>query len=154
MDQTTVKRRTVAQELNNRSWVADIKGALSVICWQNIDSFGTWWTEWPCNMRVLINIGGNWPLWVPIAASQHMLLFSGSHQVCSLEKSLEMFGSSKCIFLACSRHRCRTADRLAKRGLPHPSTCPFCDQAEENIINTFSPCVFARVGLESWSSRN
>ena len=26
-----------------------------------------------------------------------------------------------------SRNRCWTADRLAKRGLPHPTACPLCD---------------------------
>jgi hypothetical protein len=30
-------------------------------------------------------------------------------------------------------NRCWMADRLAKRGLPHPAACPFCDQAEETI---------------------
>ncbi|WVZ62647.1 hypothetical protein U9M48_012367, partial [Paspalum notatum var. saurae] len=30
-------------------------------------------------------------------------------------------------------NRCWTSDRLAKRGLPHPPTCPFCDQASETI---------------------
>jgi len=29
-------------------------------------------------------------------------------------------------------NKCWTADRLAKRGLPHPELCPLCDQEETN----------------------
>ena len=41
-------------------------------------------------------------------------------------------------------NRCWTADQLAKRGLPHPTACPFCDQAEETIQHLLDPCVFSR----------
>lgn len=44
-------------------------------------------------------------------------------------------------------NRCWTADRLIRRGLPHPKRCPFCDQAEENINHILVSCVFAR---EAW----
>jgi hypothetical protein len=40
--------------------------------------------------------------------------------------------------------RCWTADRLAKRGMPHPAQCPLCDQEEENINHLLVSCVFAR----------
>ena len=40
-------------------------------------------------------------------------------------------------------NRCWTADR-AKRGLPHPSACPLCDQAEETIQHILTSCVFTR----------
>jgi len=36
------------------------------------------------------------------------------------------------------------ADRLARRGLPHPDRCPHCDQAEESINHLLLSCVFAR----------
>jgi hypothetical protein len=42
------------------------------------------------------------------------------------------------------RDRCWTADRLARRGLPHPGCCPLCDQDEEHINHLLSTCVFAR----------
>lgn len=53
---------------------------------------------------------------------------------------------SKCkIFLWLAiRERCWTADRLQKRGLPHPSSCPFCDQAPETINHILLGCSFAR----------
>ena len=43
-----------------------------------------------------------------------------------------------------AHNRCWTADRLARRGLPHPDRCPLCDQEEENIQHLLVGCVFAR----------
>ena len=40
--------------------------------------------------------------------------------------------------------RCWTADRLARRNLPHPSACPLCEQQEETIDHLLTGCVFAR----------
>ena len=37
-----------------------------------------------------------------------------------------------------------TADRLARRGLPHPTKCLLCDQEEESIQHLLIGCVFAR----------
>ena len=42
------------------------------------------------------------------------------------------------------RNRCWTADRLQKRGLPHPDHCPLCDQEEETVQHILTTCVFAR----------
>ena len=41
----------------------------------------------------------------------------------------------KCRFLAwlALQGRVGTSDRLARRGLPHQDTCPFCDQHDETI---------------------
>jgi hypothetical protein len=41
-------------------------------------------------------------------------------------------------------NRCWTADRLDKRGLQHPPTCPLCDQAQETINHILVTCVFSR----------
>uniref|UniRef100_A0A0A9AHR0 Reverse transcriptase zinc-binding domain-containing protein n=1 Tax=Arundo donax TaxID=35708 RepID=A0A0A9AHR0_ARUDO len=42
------------------------------------------------------------------------------------------------------RNRCWTADRLQKRGLPHPKSCPLCDQEEETAQHLLTSCVFPR----------
>jgi hypothetical protein len=39
-------------------------------------------------------------------------------------------------------------DRLSKRGLPHPSHCPLCDQEDETVQHLLTTCVLAR---EFWS---
>jgi len=38
----------------------------------------------------------------------------------------------------------RVADRLQKRGLPHPDHCPLCDQEDETVQHILTTCVFAR----------
>jgi hypothetical protein len=43
-----------------------------------------------------------------------------------------------------AHNRCWTADRLEKRGLPHPARCPLCDQVDENLQHLLIKCVFAR----------
>ncbi|TVU39838.1 hypothetical protein EJB05_13279, partial [Eragrostis curvula] len=53
-------------------------------------------------------------------------------------------GKCKVFLWLAIRNRCWTADRLAKRGLPHPSQCPLCDQAEEDVQHLLTSCVFAR----------
>ena len=42
------------------------------------------------------------------------------------------------------KNRCWTADRLAKRGLPHPGSCPLWDQAVETIQHCLTTCTFSR----------
>jgi hypothetical protein len=39
---------------------------------------------------------------------------------------------------------CWAADRVAKRGLPHPECCLLCDQAEETIYHLLISCVFSQ----------
>lgn len=41
-------------------------------------------------------------------------------------------------------NRCWTSDHLQKRGLPHPDSCPLCDQADEDINHLVLSCVFSR----------
>jgi hypothetical protein len=43
-----------------------------------------------------------------------------------------------------SKKRCWTADKLAKRGLPHPNACSLCDQEEETIQHLLVGCAFSR----------
>jgi hypothetical protein len=42
------------------------------------------------------------------------------------------------------RNRCWTADRLEKRGLPHPDACSLCDQQQETIQYLLTSCIFTR----------
>ena len=84
---------------------------------------------------------------VPTSVHMHITLSSlEPHQVRTLETNLEKLGSPALqIFISLVvNSRCWTADRLAKRGLPHPVACPLCDQAEETIQHTIISCVFAR----------
>ena len=53
-------------------------------------------------------------------------------------------GKCKTFIWLAIRNRCWTADRLQKRGLPHPDHCPLCDQEEETVQHILTTCVFAR----------
>ncbi|WVZ92778.1 hypothetical protein U9M48_038818, partial [Paspalum notatum var. saurae] len=48
-----------------------------------------------------------------------------------------------------SQNRCWTADRLARRGLPHPACCVLCDQGEETVEHLLVSCVFV---WQVWSA--
>jgi hypothetical protein len=43
-----------------------------------------------------------------------------------------------------AHNKCWTVDRLAKRGLQHPESCPLCDQEGEIINHLLVACVFSR----------
>ena len=68
------------------------------------------------------------------------ILRHSSDDPCSLQNSPHFYLRNSLAI----RNRCWTADRLARRGLPHPSHCSFCDQEEENIQHILTTCVLAR----------
>ena len=72
-------------------------------------------------------------------------LFIGAIQFRPWER-LWNWAPGKCKFFMwlVAHNKCWTADRLAKRGLPHPECCPLCDQAEETIDHLLVSCVFTQ----------
>ena len=147
-----LKRRTVAEGLTNRQWVSDIRGGLSV--------------------TVLVEYLQLWNLvdgvvLQPDIADQHIWRLSAHGTYCSKSAYDALFVGSipfgpwrrvwktwaplRCKFFVwlAIKNRVWTADRLAKRGLPHPVACPLCDQAEETIQHILVSCVFAR---QIWTS--
>jgi hypothetical protein len=63
----------------------------------------------------------------------------------SWERVWKTWAPPKCSFFMwmVSHNRCRTADRLARRNLPHHDLCLICDYEEETINNLLVHCVFA-----------
>uniref|UniRef100_K3Y117 Reverse transcriptase zinc-binding domain-containing protein n=1 Tax=Setaria italica TaxID=4555 RepID=K3Y117_SETIT len=55
-------------------------------------------------------------------------------------ESLEVPSQKDC----CKTLRYWTADRLTRRGLPHPERCPLCDQVDETIDHLLVSCVFTQ----------
>ena len=51
-----------------------------------------------------------------------------------------------------SKNQCWTADRLHKRGMPHPAACPLCDQEPETLRHLLLRCVVARQVWHVWLS--
>jgi len=83
--------------------------------------------------------------------SAHRAYFFGSITFEPWRRLWKSWAPNKCkIFLWLAiRNRCWTADRLAKRGLPHPDKCPLCDQEKETIQHLLASCV---VGRQVWFS--
>ena len=78
--------------------------------------------------------------------SAYRAFFNGAIPFEHWHRLWKSWAPSKCkVFLWLAiRNRCWTADRLARRGLPHPAKCPLCDQEEEDIQHLLTTCVFSR----------
>ncbi|WVZ83681.1 hypothetical protein U9M48_030806, partial [Paspalum notatum var. saurae] len=116
-----IKHRTVSQALLNRGWVDDIKGALTVQ--QGVADQHLWNSLrmglTPPNQLTMLS------LW------EQFILHLGRG-----------FGGPGLL-----PNAIWTADRLAKRGLPHPTVCPLCDEETESIQHLLVSCVFTKQGL-------
>ncbi|WVZ75824.1 hypothetical protein U9M48_023853 [Paspalum notatum var. saurae] len=84
-----------------------------------------------------------------VTTDQHLWKFSptGSYS-CSTAYAAMFIGTIKFTHWKRVWKSCWTSDRLAKRGLPHQATFPFCDQ-EESIHHILSSCILTR---EVWES--
>jgi hypothetical protein len=139
-------RQTVAEALNNNKWITSIRGSRS---WIVIREF---LQLWDCVQGIELNEQEDRHIWVWEARGQYSsrsayrACFQGSITFEPWKRLWKSWAPNKCkVFLWLAiRNRCWTADRLAKRGLPHPEHCPFCDQEEETVEHLLVTCVFAR----------
>jgi len=143
----TTKRRTVAQALHNRCWVQDIKGARTVEVmleyfqiWDFVEGF-VLHPDTPDKFRWKLSHDGSYS-----SKSAYAAFFVGSIKFGSWRRIWKTWAPPRCRFFIwlVFHNRVWTADRLAKRNLPHPEACPFCDQEEETINHLLVGCVFAR----------
>ncbi|WVZ63805.1 hypothetical protein U9M48_013410 [Paspalum notatum var. saurae] len=145
------KRRTVSQALTNRCWVSDIKGALTV---QVLTEYLHVW-ELLEGVELQPDTPDT-PIWRPSSSgcysskSAYEVMFIGTIKFSPWKQIWKTWAPAKCSFFIwlVINNRCWTADRLAKRGLPHHPACPLCDQAAETINHVLSSCVLAR---EVWT---
>ena len=85
------------------------------------------------------------------ARSAYSALFEGKIEMDGAQQIWNSRAPNKCKFFLwlAFKNRCWTADRLGRRGLPRPASCPFCDQVEEDIDHLLLGCVLSR---EVWTS--
>ena len=78
--------------------------------------------------------------------SAYAALFFGSICFSPWKKIWKSWAPLRCKFFIwlVFKKRYWTADRLAKRGLPHPGACPLCDQDDETINHILVGCSFSR----------
>ena len=141
------RKRTVHAALSDRSWITDIKGALTL---QVLIEYLQLW-DLLSNFQLQPDVE-DVHIWQFSASSQYLTksayeaLFIGATGFRPWERIWRSWAPGKCKFFmwTVAHNRCWTADRLARRGLPHPATCPLCDQAEETIDHLMISCVLSR----------
>jgi hypothetical protein len=140
-------KRTVAQTLHNRSCVQDIKGARTVEVlleflhiWDMVDGF-ILQQEIPDWYRWKLTQDGS-----SSSKSAYVAFFVGSIKFGQWRRIWKTWAPSRCKFFIwlVVHNRVWTVDRLARRNLPHPKSCPLCDQVDETISHLLVGCVFAR----------
>jgi hypothetical protein len=147
----TARRRTVAQALHNRSWTQDVKGARTVEVllelfqiWDIVDGF-VLHPQTPDQYKWNLTHDGSYS-----SKSAYAAFFEGSIKFGPWRRIWKTWAPPRCKFFIwlVFHNRVWTADRLAKRNLPHPDACPLCDQEDETINHLLVGCVFAR---QVWS---
>jgi hypothetical protein len=138
---------TVLEALTEDKWVEDIQGEIGTTAlFQYLDLW---------DVLISVELNENIPdkhIWrfsssgQCTAKSAYDTLFQGAISFEPFERIWKSWAPPKCRFFMwlVAHKRCWTADRLARRGLPHPEQCLFCDQHEENIHHLLVGCVFSR----------
>jgi hypothetical protein len=142
------KSRTVHEALLNNRWIYDIR------CGLTVGVLADYFKLWDCLSGLELH---------PLIEDKHIFiiapdgkysakaaykgLFLGSCAFGHYKRVWKTWAPSKCLFFLwlVAHNRCWTADRLEKRGLNHPSSCPLCDQEPETINHLLVSCVFARI---------
>jgi len=141
------RKRKVSDALENRKWVSDIRGALTVTVLT--EYIHLWELLSTVMLQQDVEDSHIWQFSTCgqyTTRSAYKALFIGSVQFKSWERIWKSWAPGKCKFFMwiVAHKRCWTADRLARKGLPHPATCPLCDQTQETIDHLLVSCVFAR----------
>jgi len=140
-------RRSVKDALDNDLWLEDIQGEIT------IDALWEYLELWNIINAVELQQGiPDKHIWRLSSSGQYTAQsayeaqFQGAIRFEPYARIWKTWAPPKCRFFMwlVAHNRCWTADRLARRGLPHPARCPLCDQEEENIQHLLIGCVFAR----------
>lgn len=143
----TVRTRMVAQALFDRTWVHDTRGSLFV---QVLVEYFLIQDQMD-NVELLQNVPDilRWKLTQSGTynnKSAYDVFFLDSTRFGPWKRIWKTWAPMPFhffIWLAIN-NRCQTADRLAKRGLPHSDVCTLCDQDEESISHILISYVFTQ----------
>ena len=135
----------MAQAIQNRRWVGDIKGARTIEVL--IEYLHIWDIVDGLLLQPDVQDRYTWKLsqdGTYSSKSAYGAFFVGTIKFGPWRRIWKTWAPPRCKFFIwlVFHNRVWTADRLAKRGLPHPDACPFCDQAEETIHHLLVECVF------------
>jgi hypothetical protein len=141
------KKRTVFEALTKLRWVADIRGALTLAVLSEYFALRDLLSDVVLQPEV-----EDTHIWRFASTGQYSAksayeaLFIGVTQFNPWERIWKSWAPRKCKFFMwlVAHNKCWMANRLEKRGLPHPDYCLLCDQAEETVDHLLLSCVFSR----------
>jgi len=142
-----LSKRTVLEALTEEKWIEDIQGET---CMTALFQYLELW-----DIMNSVELNDNIPdkhIWRLSSSGQYTTksvydtLFQGAISFELFEIIWKSWAPPKCRFFMwlVAHNRCWTADRLARRDLPHPEQCLLCDQHEKNIQHLLVGCVFSR----------
>ena len=141
------KKRTVAQALQNKQWISDITGALTV---QVLLEYLQVWDRLQ-GVRLQENqpdkICWKWTSDKMFSTSSaYLAFFIGQHPIEGARILRKTRAPVKCKFFIwlVLHERCWTAARRKKHGLQDDDTCVLCDQPPETIDHLLISCPFSR----------
>jgi cell wall assembly regulator SMI1 len=140
------KSRTVADGLQENKWATDIHGTLGIQeigeylqLWQKVE--GTQLGQEPDHLQWKWTASG-----VYSAKSSYLATFHGSTTCPAAKHIWRTWAPQKVKFFLwlALQDRCWTAERLARRGLPHHPRCFLCDQLPETMRHLLIDCPFVK----------
>ena len=136
----------VADALVDHKWAHDIQGGLSLIGLYELFQLADTLSDFVLAQEDDSHI---WRLDVSrqyTAKSAYLAFFNGAITFEPWRRIWKTWAPAKCKFFLwlAVRNRCWTADRLARRNLPHPERCLLCDQEAKDIQHILTTCVFTR----------
>ncbi|GJN41102.1 hypothetical protein PR202_gn00429 [Eleusine coracana subsp. coracana] len=151
-----VGKQTVGEALTTMVWIQDIHGVAIVEIIEEFMALCNVVTEFtlqpgtPDSHHWKLASTGRYS-----AKATYEALFQGSVLFEPCDRIWKTWSPPKCKFFMwlVAHNRCWTADRLARRNLPHPENCVLCDQEGEPINHILTGCVFARQFWWLWLQR-
>ena len=138
--------RLVADALVDHRWAHDIQGGLSLIGLYELFQLTYILSDFVLTQEddthiSRFDVSGQYT-----AKSAYLAFFNGATTFEPWRRIWKTWAPAKCNFFLwlAVRNRCWTADRLARRNLPHPERCLLCDQEAEDIQHILTTCVFTR----------
>lgn len=142
-----LQSRTMKDALTKNGWVNDISGSISA------QFLSEYFMVWDLIQGFQLHPGvSDQHHWTPSASGEYSSksayhrFFEGMVTFEPAARVWKSWAPPRCKFFIwlASLNRCWTADRLARRGLDHPTKCLLCDQEEETMQHILLQCVFAR----------
>ncbi|XP_037464403.1 uncharacterized protein LOC119336466 [Triticum dicoccoides] len=140
------KVRTVAEGLNGNAWARDIQGVLG------LHEIGQYLQLWHLAQQATLRDAPDQLIWkwttsgIYSAQTCYLATFQGSTHSYSWKLIWKAWAPQRVKFFhwLANLDRCWTADRLARHGLQHHTSCLLCDQAPETMRHLLLDCPFSR----------